>query len=88
MPLAEQISSEAGKWGPLRRPPIYAAASPYGGEGASVAEAARELAGRGAEILLMDCMGFVEWHRREAAAAGLPVILSNSLIAKLVSEIV
>ncbi|CAM5221039.1 hypothetical protein ARD30_16645 [Bosea thiooxidans] len=88
VPLAEQISSEAGKWGPLRRPPIYAAASPYGGEGASVAEAARELAGRGAEILLMDCMGFVEWHRREAAAAGLPVILSNSLIAKLVSEIV
>lgn len=88
VPLAEQISSEAGKWGPLGRPPIYAAASPYGGEGASVAEAARELAGRGAEILLMDCMGFVEWHRREAAAAGLPVILSNSLIAKLVSEIV
>lgn len=88
VPLAEQISSEAGKWGPLGRPPIYAAASPYGGEGASVAEAARELAGRGAEILLMDCMGFVERHRREAAAAGLPVILSNSLIAKLVSEIV
>lgn len=88
VPLAEQISSEAGKWGPLGRPPIYAAASPYGGEGASVADAARELAGRGAEILLMDCMGFVEWHRREAAAAGLPVILSNSLIAKLVSEIV
>lgn len=88
VPLAEQISSEAGKWGPLGRPPIYAAASPYGGEGASVAEASRELAGRGAEILLMDCMGFVERHRREAAAAGLPVILSNSLIAKLVSEIV
>jgi len=33
-------------------------------------------------------MGFVERHRREAAEAGLPVILSNSLIAKLVSEIV
>ena len=35
----------------------------------------------------MDCMGFVERHRREAREAGLPVILSNSLIAKLVSEI-
>ncbi|QEL24745.1 AroM family protein [Bosea sp. F3-2] len=88
VPLAEQISSEAGKWAPLGRASLYAAASPYGGPGASVAEAARELAGRGAEILLMDCMGFVERHRREAAEAGLPVILSNSLIAKLVSEIV
>lgn len=88
VPLAEQIASEAGKWAPLARPPLYAAASPYGGGGASVAEAARDLAARGAEILLMDCMGFVERHRREAAEAGLPVILSNSLIAKLVSEIV
>lgn len=87
VPLAEQIASEAGKWAPLGRTPLYAAASPYGGDGASVSEAARDLAGRGAQVLLMDCMGFVERHRREAAAAGLPVILSNSLIAKLVSEI-
>lgn len=88
VPLPEQISSEAGKWAPLGRAPLYAAASPYGGGGISVAEAARDLAGRGAQILLMDCMGFVERHRQEAAEAGLPVILSNSLIAKLVSEIV
>jgi protein AroM len=88
VPLAEQITSEAGKWAPLGRAPLYAAASPYGGEGPSVVEAARDLAGRGAEILLMDCMGFVERHRREAKEAGLPVILSNSLIAKLVSEII
>lgn len=88
VPLAEQISSEAGKWAPLGRTPLYAAASPYGGEGAAVADAARDLARRGAQVLLMDCMGFVERHRREAVEAGLPVILSNSLIAKLVSEIV
>jgi protein AroM len=36
----------------------------------------------------MDCMGFVERHRRDAATAGLPVILSNALIAKIVSEVV
>ena len=88
VPLPEQISSEAGKWAPLGRAPIYAAASPYGSGGISVAEAVRDLAGRGAQVLLMDCMGFVERHRREAGEAGLPVILSNSLIAKLVSEIV
>lgn len=87
VPLAEQIASEAGKWAPLGRAPLYAAASPYGGEGASVAKAARDLAAQGAQVLLMDCMGFVERHRREAREAGLPVMLSNSLIAKLVSEI-
>ncbi|WP_100963689.1 AroM family protein [Bosea sp. FBZP-16] len=88
VPLAEQIASEAGKWAPLARAPIYAAASPYCGGGLTVAEAAEALAERGANILLMDCMGFVEQHRQEAAAAGLPVILSNALIAKIVSEVV
>ncbi|CAN7535362.1 AroM family protein [Bosea sp. LjRoot90] len=88
VPLAEQIASEAGKWVPLARAPIYAAASPYGSDGPSVAEAAEALAEGGAQILLMDCMGFVERHRQEAAAAGLPVILSNALIAKIVSEVV
>ena len=88
VPLAEQIASEAGKWAPLARAPIYAAASPYGSDGLTVAEAAEALAERGANILLMDCMGFVERHRQEAAAAGLPVILSNALISKIVSEVV
>lgn len=88
VPLAEQIDSEAGKWKPLASPPIYAAASPYQGDLAAVTKAAEDLRRRGAEVLLMDCMGFVENHRRAAAAAGLPVILSNSLVSKLASELV
>ncbi|MGO4738809.1 AroM family protein [Bosea sp. 2KB_26] len=89
VPLAEQIATEAGKWAGLDRKPLYAAASPYGGPSPNLVEAASDLARRGATVLLMDCMGFVEAHRREAAeAAKLPVILSNSLIGKLVSEIV
>ncbi len=89
VPLAEQIASEAAKWAALPRQPIYAAASPYAEDQGALAVAARDLAARGAEILLMDCMGFVERHRQMvAAASGLPVILSNALIAKVVSEIV
>ena len=39
-------------------------------------------------MLVMDCMGFVEHHRRAAAeGAGCPVILSNALIAKLTAEV-
>ncbi len=88
VPLVEQIDSEAGKWAPLASAPICAAASPYQGDLGAVTAAAEGLRSRGADVLLMDCMGFVESHRRAAAAAGLPVILSNSLIAKLVSELV
>lgn len=88
VPLVEQIDSEAGKWAGLDPAPIYAAASPYQGDLGAIAAAARDLRERGAEVLLMDCMGFVESHRQAAAAAGLPVILSNSLVSKLVSELV
>ena len=89
VPLAEQIDSEAGKWAALGRPPLYAAASPYATDEGALETAARDLAQRGARLVLMDCMGFVERHRAVvAAAAGLPVMLSNALIAKLVSGII
>ena len=89
VPLAEQIDSEAGKWAALARAPLYAAASPYAGDETALRAAAQDLRRRGAGLLLMDCMGFGEGHRTVAAAAsGLPVILSNALIAKLVSEVV
>ena len=89
VPLIEQAETEAGKWRPLAKPPIFAAASPYGGDGPSVAEAAADLAARGAGILVLDCMGFLELHRREAIeGSGLPAVLSNALMAKIVSEVV
>jgi len=89
VPLAEQISSEGGKFVAFSKPPVCAAVSPYEPDNTKLAAAARDLADRGAEILMTDCMGFVEAHRDTArAATGLPVILSSALIAKLVSEVV
>lgn len=88
VPIAEQIDSEAIKWSGLDPAPLYAAASPYQADPGPVADAAADLRQRGADILLMDCMGFVERHRSAASVAGVPVILSNSLMAKIVSEIV
>jgi protein AroM len=88
VPLASQVGSEAGKWAGLAHPPIYAVASPYAGDDAAVAAAARGLRDQWADLLVMDCMGFVERHRRAAAeGAGCPVILSNALIAKLTAEV-
>ncbi|MEX3978283.1 AroM family protein [Paraburkholderia sp. EG287A] len=90
VPLASQIESEYRKWAGLRRAPICAAASPYRNvdESDELITAACELREKGAELLILDCMGFVERHRQIVKeASGLPVILSNALIARLTAEI-
>jgi protein AroM len=89
VPLASQIASESGKWQALEREPIFAAASPYTSTADALAAAGASLARRGAEALLLDCIGFVEAHRRLLArACHLPVILSNALLARIAGEIV
>jgi len=74
----------------LHHPPICEAASPYvdDEQGTQLIKAAQQLRERGAALLILDCMGFVERHRRIAQqASGLPVILSNALIARLCAEL-
>lgn len=87
VPLAAQIASESEKWRTLAEPPLLASASPYEGDLAAVAGAAGTLARRGAKALLLDCIGFAGPHREAAAASGLPVLLSNTLVAKAVGEL-
>ncbi|WP_256977168.1 AroM family protein [Bordetella genomosp. 10] len=88
VPLPQQAASEAGKFAMLAKPPICEAASPYADGLDALERAAVALRDRGAQVLLLDCMGFTEAHRRAAArASGLPVILSNALIAKLTAEL-
>lgn len=87
VPLAAQIESESGKWRALAQPPLLASASPYDGDPGAVAGAAASLAKGGAAALLLDCIGFAEPHKEAAAASGLPVLLSNALVAKAVGEL-
>jgi protein AroM len=88
VPIAGQIASEAGKWSPLHRPPLFAAASPYGDDGEEAALAAgKELRSKGAEAVLLDCIGFIERHRAMLSPLGLAVILSNAVVAKAVGEL-
>lgn len=89
VPLPGQMTSEARKWAGLSKPPVYAAASPYAQGLDAVAEAARALRAQGAEIVVLDCMGFTERHREcVREASGLPVILSNALMARLAADLV
>lgn len=88
VPLASQAQSESSKFAKLKKPPIFAVASPYANEGPELQKAAADLQERGAQAILLDCMGFTEEHRKTAqAASGLPALLSNALIARLMAEL-
>ncbi|NDL63364.1 AroM family protein [Acerihabitans arboris] len=88
VPLPEQMASEGAKWRALARPPVYAAASPYGSSAAQLTAAALELKAQRADVIVMDCMGYTEHHRRIVReATGLPVILSNALLARLLAAL-
>src|SRR6266571_4717751 len=87
VPIAGQIESEAGKWRALARPPIFATASPYNSPPEAVRDAGATLKSRGAEAILLDCIGFTERHRAALSGLDLPVILSNAVVAKAVGEL-
>jgi protein AroM len=87
VPIAGQITSEAEKWRPLHRHPHFAVANPYDTGEEAVLTAAQALRDKGAEAILLDCIGFTERHRSALGNLGLPVILSNAVAAKAVGEL-
>jgi protein AroM len=87
VPIASQIASEKDKWHSLARPPIFAAISPYSQPPEAAIPVGRDLKERGAEAILLDCIGFTEHHRDALAEIGLPVILSNAIAAKAAGEL-
>lgn len=87
VPIAGQIDSEAGKWHGLALPPIFATVSPYSAPPEAVRDVGVGLRQRGADAILLDCIGFTERHRAALSPLGLPVILSNAVVAKAVGEL-
>lgn len=88
VPLPAQMASEGAKWRALARAPVYAAASPYSATQEQLTAAALELKAQGSDVIVMDCMGYTEQHRRIVReATALPVILSNALLARLLAAL-
>lgn len=88
VPLPEQKANLKPKYTPFGLDPVFAVASPYKNDPAGYEAAAIELKGK-VDIILLDCMGYTEEARELAVkASGLPVILSNAIMAKLVSEMI
>ena len=63
---------------------IFAAASPYAATPDALVDAGKELQARGADAILLDCIGSTERHRE---ALRLPIILSNAVVVKALSEL-
>jgi protein AroM len=88
-PLVEQVEAIEEKWTEVGLSPLIAAASPYTGDRRDFEKAVEKLKEQGAEVLLLDCMGYDEQMRKSVKEiSGLSVILSNALIAKWMSELV
>ena len=85
IPLEEQREQLVEKWKQQNLQLFVEVASPY--EKSDVAGAARSLKRQGADIIVLDCMGYNELHKTEAVkGSGLPVILPRTLTARIISE--
>ncbi|MDH7484778.1 MAG: AroM family protein [Anaerolineae bacterium] len=87
VPLSAQIEAAAEKWQAVGAELAFAAASPYGDE-AEVRRAAEVLARRSPELVVMDCMGYTQAHKRLVVqATGSLVLLASGVIASVVGAL-
>lgn len=86
-PLPQQVGTTRAKFAGHGLDLRVAACSPYTGTDAELAAVASGLADDGAELLVLDCMGFTDAHRRAVRGCGVPVVVARSVVARLVAEL-
>ena len=88
VPIEELMDNQEAKWQVLEKVPLYALANPFWDSEAKLIAAGKELLERGADVLILDCLGFHQHHRDLLQKAlDVPVLLSNVLMARLASEL-
>lgn len=88
LPVAEMIKFQEQKWRNLTHPPLYALANPNPGNEAALLEAGKKLRAEGADVLVLDCLGYHQKHRDLLQKQmDVPVLLSNVLVARLAVEL-
>lgn len=87
IPLPEQKKSLSDKWRGLGLDIEIGVASPY--ESSDIVLEAAKLKDKNANIIVLDCMGYNEEHKKQAQqGSSLPVILPRTLIARIAKEYV
>lgn len=88
VPVAELLAAQEKKWQVSQMPPVYSLANPVHGSEQQLIDAGQALLDQGADVIMLDCLGFHQRHRDILQQAlDVPVLLSNVLIARLASEL-
>lgn len=88
VPIPELLENQSQKWQGLVNAPLLAVANPIWDSEATLIDAGRDLLDRGADVLMLDCLGFHQHHRDLLQKTlDVPVLLSNVLVARLASEL-
>ncbi|RPH21875.1 AroM family protein [Buttiauxella warmboldiae] len=88
IPVPEMLKFQHKKWQHLANEPLYELANPVHGTEQELIDAGKKLVNNGADVLLLDCLGFHQKHRDLLQKSlQVPVLLSNVLIARLAAEL-
>ncbi|MBJ5825645.1 AroM family protein [Salmonella enterica subsp. enterica serovar Meleagridis] len=88
VPVSELLAAKEKKWQVLQMPPVYSLANPVHGSDQQLIDAGQALLDQGADVIMLDCLGFHQRHRDILQQAlDVPVLLSIVLIARLASEL-
>lgn len=88
LPVPEMLKYQHKKWELLQSEPKYELANPVHGTEQDLIDAGKKLVEGGADVLVLDCLGFHQKHRDLLQKSlDVPVLLSNVLIARLASEL-
>ncbi|MGY5958220.1 Protein AroM [Kosakonia sp. BK9b] len=88
VPIPELMAQQRRKWQVLENEPYYALAHPFLATESELIGAGQSLLAQGADVLMLDCLGFHQHHRDLLQKAlDVPVLLSNVLAARLASEL-
>lgn len=89
VPVTEQIEQQFSKWRMMSESPLFTVASPYLGDAQEWICAAATLRRQQAEAVMLDCIGYTRAQREFLQdRLGVPVLLSNVLVAKLAAEFI
>lgn len=88
LPVPELLKYQHKKWQLLQNQPLFEMANPVHGSEQDLLDAGRKLLESGADMLVLDCLGYHQKHRDLLQKSlDVPVLLSNVLVARLLSEL-
>ncbi|QMJ80212.1 AroM family protein [Escherichia coli] len=88
VPVEELLTVQAQKWQILQKPPVFSLGNPIHDSEQKIIDAGKELLAKGADVIMLDCLGFNQRHRDLLQKQlDVPVLLSNVLIARLAAEL-